>query len=916
MKSLSTNEIRKLFLDYFAAQGHAQVESGSLVPANDPTLMLTNAGMVQFKDTFLGVEQRSYNRATTSQKCMRVSGKHNDLEAVGPSPRHHTFFEMLGNFSFGDYFKKEAIGFAWDLLVNKLELPLERLWFSVYEDDDEAEQLWIEAGATPERVLRFGKKDNWWAMGDTGPCGPCSEIHFYWGDLAEQVPDGVNKDDEYLEIWNLVFMQFDQKASGEMVPLPAPSVDTGLGLERLASILQGKDNNYDTDAFTPMMDRIQSLLGHSAAQRAEHLYRYRAIADHSRAVTFLIGDGVLPGNEGRSYVLRMILRRAARFGKLIGFEEPFLSQIADTVVEEMGDHYSDLPQKRDFILQAIYDEEVRFHRTLNTGLAMLDELIEKLRAEGATTIDGRDAFYLWDTFGFPVDITKDVAEEVGLQVDEAGFRVALNEQKEKSRATAQDKTALDVSVYGRLLQQIQQAGLVGPNGVEHLIYKDVAEADTTVAGIILDGEIVEEAHAGAHVEIVLPETPFYVESGGQVSDTGELYYFPADMEQPVWSVEIHDTRRPIPGLIVHLGTVKNGTLRTGDAVTAAIDSDRRWDIMRNHTATHVLHAALRQYLGNHVHQAGSLVEPGRLRFDFTHSRPVSKEELAQLERRANEIVLANYDVNTRWTSYKRAVEEGAMALFGEKYGDEVRVVSFGEDQAPNPPAGHSADSADATGDAVSMELCGGTHVYSTAEIGNFRIVSEASVAAGVRRIEVITGRAAEGWIEERLQLLQQAADTLRTRPDTLESALRQLSEQNQQLQREVGQLRQKLAQQDTQGLVDQAVQVKDVAVLAIEVSAQDVDGMRQISDMLRDQLGSSVIVVGAVVEKRPQLVASVTQDLTGRGIHAGRLMRDIAKLIGGGGGGSAHMAQAGGKDRERLADALRTVPEWVEQSLQ
>jgi alanyl-tRNA synthetase len=469
MKALSTNDIRKLYLDYFEAHGHTQVESSNLVPVNDPTLMFVNAGMVQFKDVFLGVEKRPYTRATTCQKILRVSGKHNDLEAVGPSPRHHTFFEMLGNFSFGDYFKPEAIGFAWDLLINKLDLPLERLWFSVYEDDDEAEQLWIEAGAPPDRVLRFGKKDNWWAMGDTGPCGPNTEIHFYWGDLAKQDAAGVNQDDEYLEIWNLVFMQYDQKASGELVPLPATGVDTGLGLERLASILQGKDNNYDTDAFSPMMDRIQALLGHSQVQREEHLFRYRAIADHSRSVTFLIGDGVLPGNEGRSYVLRMILRRAARFGKLIGFEEPFLSQIADTVIEEMGDHYTDLPQKRDFILQTIYDEEVRFHRTLNVGITMLDGLIERIRHQESPRIEGRDAFYLWDTFGFPIDLTKDVAEEHGVQVDEAGFRAALDEQKEKSRATAQEKIAQDVSVYGRLLAHMQASGVVGNQGVEHLM---------------------------------------------------------------------------------------------------------------------------------------------------------------------------------------------------------------------------------------------------------------------------------------------------------------------------------------------------------------------------------------------------------------------------------------------------------------
>ncbi len=453
MKQLATNEIRQYWLEYFRERGHVTVSSSSLVPDNDPTLLLINAGMNQFKDVFLGMEKRDYNRAATAQKCMRVSGKHNDLENVGPSPRHHTFFEMLGNFSFGDYFKREAIEFAWDLLVNKLELPLERLWFTVYTEDEEAERLWIEVGAAPERVLRFGKKDNWWAMGETGPCGPCSEIHYYWGDLDKQVADGVNKDDEYLEIWNLVFMQFDAKADGELVPLPRPSVDTGAGLERLASILQGKDNNYDTDAFTPIMEYIQEAARQSNQERQEHLIRYRAIADHARACTFLIGDGVLPGNEGRQYVLRMILRRAARFGKIIGFEEPFLAGVANVVIDEMGQHYTDLPAKREYILQVITDEEERFQRALTNGLRIMDTLMAELRAEGRTEIPGRDAFHLWDTYGFPIDLTRDVAQDNGFTVDEAGFRAAMAEQKDKSRATVVEKVGPDVAVYAEVLQE-------------------------------------------------------------------------------------------------------------------------------------------------------------------------------------------------------------------------------------------------------------------------------------------------------------------------------------------------------------------------------------------------------------------------------------------------------------------------------
>ncbi len=899
MKRLSTNEIRQDFLDYFQANGHAIVDSASLVPHNDPTLLLVNAGMVPFKDVFLGVEQRPYKRAVTSQKCMRVSGKHNDLENVGPSPRHHTFFEMLGNFSFGDYFKRQAIEYAWDLLVNRWQLPIERLWFTVFENDDESEKLWIDAGAAPERILRFGKKDNWWAMGDTGPCGPNSEIHYYWGDLATQHAEGVNYDDEYLEIWNLVFMQFDQKPDGQMVPLPAPGVDTGAGLERLASIMQGKDNNYDTDAFAPIMERIQQLLGQSDEHRRQNLARYRAIADHSRAMTFLIADGVLPGNEGRSYVLRMILRRAARFGKLLGFEQPFLAQIAAVVIEQMGGHYADLRAKQSFIQQAITEEEERFQRTLNAGLSILDDLMTQLRGDGLSVIPGDRAFHLWDTYGFPLDLTRDVAAEQGFTVDEAGFHVALAEQKDRSRATVQEKTAKDVSVYGALLADLQREGQLGPEGVKHLIYENLAEIDTTVIGLLADGVRAQEANAGAQVEIVLPETPFYYESGGQISDTGEIYYFPDDMDMPAWSVQVTDTRRRIPGLIVHIGEVTAGTVCVGDPAVGVIDTERRWDIMRNHTATHVLHAALRERLGEHVHQAGSLVAPERLRFDFTHSQPVSKAELAEIERRSNAVILANYPVNTRWTSYTRAVEEGAMALFGEKYGDEVRVVSFGEDE----------------GEGVSMELCGGTHVDSTAEIGNFRILSEGGVAAGIRRVEVATGRAAEELVERRLHTVARTAELLHAAPDNVAEAVEQLQAQNQQLQRELAQANQQLALSQTQNLLDQTVQVHGVSVLAVQIDAADADTMRQVTDWLRDKLGSSVVVVGAVIGERPQLVAAVTPDLTKRGMHAGNLVKAIAPLIGGGGGGAAHMAQAGGKDAGKLPAALQRVPAWVEENL-
>lgn len=897
MKYLTTNQIRQYFLDFFHQRGHEIVPSSSLVPENDPTLLLTNAGMNQFKDVFLGLEKRPYKRAATVQKCMRVSGKHNDLENVGPSPRHHTFFEMLGNFSFGDYFKKEAIRFAWELLVEELELPLERLWFTVYEEDDEAERFWIETGADPSRVLRFGKSDNWWSMGDVGPCGPCSEIHYYWGDLEKQSAAGVNNSDEYLEIWNLVFMQYDAQPDGRLIPLPAPSVDTGAGLERLASILQGKDNNYDTDAFMPIMNRIQQLAGHTAAQRQEHLFRYRAIADHARACTFLIGDGVLPGNEGRQYVLRMILRRAARFGKIIGFERPFLAQVADAVIQEMGGHYTDLIPKRDYIMQTITDEEERFHRTLNNGLRILDEIMERMRAEERTQISGQEAFFLWDTFGFPIDLTRDVAKDNGFTVDEEGFRKALAEQKEKSRATAIEKVAPDVKPYVEHFRKLQEQGVIDPAGVRYRIYEDLAEVNTSVAALFVDGEPVEEANAGQEVEILLPETVFYVEAGGQVSDTGEIYYWPENLSEPVWSVQVTAMRRPIPGLILHGGRVTSGTVKVGDPAVAVIDTERRWDIMRNHTATHILHAVLRERMGKHVHQAGSLVAPDRLRFDFTYGQPLSDEDIAAIERRANEIVLQNYPVNTRWTTYNQAISEGVTALFTEKYGDEVRVVSFGEEEG------------------ISAELCGGTHVDSTAEVGSFRIVSEGSVAAGVRRIEAVTGRAAEALIEERLHALDTIAEMLHAKPAEATAAVRELLARYQTLQKEAAQLRQKLARQEAEALLQRAERVDGFAVLAVRVPAEDVETLRQMTDWFRDKLGSSVVAVGAVIDDKPLIVAAVTEDLVQRGMHAGNLVRDAAKLMGGGGGGRPTLAQAGGRDSTKLEEALQSIAKWVKTNL-
>ena len=898
MKSLSTYEIRRLFLEYFQELNHQIVDSSSLVPVDDPTLMFVNAGMVQFKDVFLGLEKRDYRRATTSQKCLRVSGKHNDLENVGPSPRHHTFFEMMGNFSFGDYFKRDAIQFAWNLLVHELGLSLERLWFSVYTDDDEAEELWQSVGAPPERILRFGKKDNWWEMGDVGPCGPCSEVHYYWGDLESQNADGVNVDDEYLEIWNLVFMQYEQREpDGDLIPLPRPSVDTGAGLERIASILQGKDNNYDTDAFAPLLDRIQELLGHSDAQRQQHLVGYRVIADHGRAVTFLISDGVMPGNEGRDYVVRMILRRAARFGKRIGFEKPFLAEICRIVIAGYGAHYTALEANQAFILQTVTAEEERFQRALNTGLSLLDGLMERLRAGDGRVIPGEDAFRLWDTYGFPLDITRDVAQENGFSVDDAGYQAALEQQRQQSGSDQQGQAA-DLSLYVTLLADLRGRGLLDADGVRHLIYDNVEDTDTSVIGLVKDGRAVSEAHAGDEVEVILPETPFYVESGGQVSDSGEIEYFPQDMERPIWSVSVRSARRPIPGLIVHVGEVSSGTVQVDDPAYALIDTERRWDIMRNHTATHLLHSKLRAQLGQHVRQRGSLVAPDRLRFDFSHTQPLQAQQLTAIEQATNAAVLANYPVGDRWTGFDRAVAEGALAFFEEKYGDTVRVISIGEGE-----------------DVFSQELCGGTHVGTTGEIGPFIITSEGSSAAGVRRIEALTGRAAQELLADRLAALSAVAASLRVQPEQTVDAVQRLQEQNRQLERQLERLQGQIARQQSENLLNNAVRLNSLAVLAEQVDASDVETLRQMTDWFRDKLGSSVVVLGSIINGRPMLVAAATDDAIAKGIHAGNLVRDAAKIVGGGGGGRPNMAQAGGRHADKLPEALGQVAGWVEEKL-
>lgn len=913
---LTSQQIRKTFLDYFKRRKHTVVASSSLIPVGDPTLLFTNAGMVQFKDTFLGLEKRDYVRATTAQKCMRVSGKHNDLENVGPSPRHHTFFEMLGNFSFGDYFKKEAIEYAWDLLVNHLELDPARLWFTVFEGDDEvpadeeAAELWVKVGAPPERIRRFGRKDNFWQMGETGPCGPCSEIHYYLGPHPKNPKynrvEYVNGDgDEQVEIWNLVFMQFNRFQDGEvfkLTPLPKPSVDTGSGMERLTMALQAKPSTYDTDLFKPVLERTRKLLGHDKATMEKRITSYRVIADHSRAVAFLTADGVIPGNEGRNYILRLILRRAARHGQMLGFAEPFLTQVLPTVIEVMGDHYPELVKRRDAIMKITLQEEERFQKTLKSGSAMLEDLVADLKAKGKTQIPGEQAFKLHDTYGFALELTRDYAREFGMTVDEAGFRQAMAEQAERSRATSKIGVVDDKGeqLYRDVLDELVASERVDSSGVAHDPYSGT-ELETTVASFLRDGNLTDQVKVGDQVEVILPQTCFYVESGGQVSDVGRIVKYAgvadgAEIEDAnvEWAIAITDMRKPIPGLIVHVGKVVKGNPRVGDAVVAEVDRLRRWDIMRNHTATHLLHRELRYVLGEHVQQAGSLVAPDRFRFDFAHNAMVTQDELDRIEEMVNDAILADLPVAPFEMSYKDATAGGAMALFTEKYGDRVRVMKIGDPKKP-----------------FSQELCGGTHVSRTSQIGSFHILSESSVGAGLRRIEATTGRGVSKLLAEGLGRLERTAAYLRVSPEQVDHKVLELMSEREAQQKEIERLRRELAMREVDKLLDQVHQVNGVSVLSAQVEAANADMLREIGDWLKSKLGSGVIVLGAVIEDKPSLIVMVTPDLVAKGYDAVQIIRPIAKIVGGGGGGRATLAQAGGKDAMLLPEAIAQAASLV-----
>ncbi len=915
MKIMTGAEIRQSFLDFFASKGHLIVPSASLVPVGDPTLLLTNAGMNQFKNIFLGLEEPRSRRVADVQKCMRVSGHLNDLEAVGPSPYHHTFFEMLGNWSFGDYYKKEAIGWAWELVTEWWGMEKDRLWATVFADDEgnlpsdeEAYGYWLsETDVRRDHVLYFGRKDNFWSMGPTGPCGPCSEIHYDRGPEycdKKDVPGHVcqvNGDcARFLEIWNLVFIQYDRDAEGVLHDLPARHIDTGLGLERVTTLSQGVVANYDNDLFTPILCRVQELLGHSDAERQQQVVPYRVIADHGRAITFLVGDGVIPGNEGRNYVLRMILRRAARFGRKIGFAGPFLGEVAQVVIDHYGDHYRELRQRREFILNVIRQEEERFQRTLDVGLALLDQVMDDLRGQGETVIPGADAFRLYDTYGFPLDLTRDVAAERGFTVDEQGFAAALEEQRARGRAAQQFllPDSQEIGLYLRLLEDLKAQGRLGPDGVEHP-YDETVDLETIVLALVRNGELVDRVKEGDEVEVVLAATPFYVESGGQVSDTGILARYVGEEETPRWEIEVVDMAQPVPGLIVHKGKVLGGQPRVEDPVWALVDAARRMDIARNHTATHLLHSELRYILGEHVQQAGSLVAPDRLRFDFTHGAMLTQEQLDAVEQSVNDAILANYPLDVEHTTYHQAVSAGAMALFGEKYGEQVRVIKIGWPDEP-----------------FSQELCGGTHVQQTGDIGLFHIISETSVGAGVRRIEAVTGRAAQQLVQKRLAVLDAAAVHLGSPPEEVDRAVLRLLAQLHEQQKTIADLRRELARLEVEALLHKVQQVAGAQVLAARTQAADVDTLREMTDWLRNRLGSVIVVLGTVINDRPSFVAAVTPDLVERGIKAGDVIKQVARVVGGGGGGRPTLAEAGGRDPGRLDEALALVPKVVREALE
>lgn len=875
--SKSTAEIRQAFLDFFHSKGHQVVASSSLVPHNDPTLLFTNAGMNQFKDVFLGLDKRNYSRATTSQRCVRAGGKHNDLENVGYTARHHTFFEMLGNFSFGDYFKHDAIQFAWELLTSEkwFALPKERLWVTVYESDDEAYEIWEkEVGIPRERIIRIGDNkgapyasDNFWQMGDTGPCGPCTEIFYDHGDHIWGGPPGSPEEDgdRYIEIWNIVFMQFNRQADGTMEPLPKPSVDTGMGLERIAAVLQHVNSNYDIDLFRTLIQAVAKVTGATDLSNKS----LRVIADHIRSCAFLIADGVMPSNENRGYVLRRIIRRAVRHGNMLGAKETFFYKLVGPLIDVMGSAGEDLKRQQAQVEQVLKTEEEQFARTLERGLALLDEELAKLSGD---TLDGETAFRLYDTYGFPVDLTADVCRERNIKVDEAGFEAAMEEQRRRAR---------EASGFGADYNAMIRVDSASEfKGYDHL------ELNGKVTALFVDGKAVDAINAGQEAVVVLDQTPFYAESGGQVGDKGEL-------KGANFSFAVEDTQK-YGQAIGHIGKLAAGSLKVGDAVQADVDEARRARIRLNHSATHLMHAALRQVLGTHVSQKGSLVNDKVLRFDFSHNEAMKPEEIRAVEDLVNAQIRRNLPIETNIMDLEAAKAKGAMALFGEKYDERVRVLSMGD---------------------FSTELCGGTHASRTGDIGLFRIISESGTAAGVRRIEAVTGEGAITTVHADSDRLSEVAHLLKGDSNNLADKVRSVLERTRQLEKELQQLKEQAAAQESANLSSKAIDVNGVKLLVSELSGVEPKMLRTMVDDLKNQLGSTIIVLATVVEGKVSLIAGVSKDVTDR-VKAGELIGMVAQQVGGKGGGRPDMAQAGGTDAAALPGALASVKGWVSAKLQ
>ena len=888
---MTGHEIRKKFLDYFKERGHTIVKSSSLIPSADPTLLFTNAGMVQFKDVFLGGEKRDYKRAVSSQKCVRAGGKHNDLEVVGRTARHHTFFEMLGNFSFGDYFKERAIEYGWEFMTEVVKLPKEKLWITVYKDDDEAFKIWNEKiGIPANKIVRLGEKDNFWSMGDTGPCGPCSEIHI---DQGEGIGCGrpecnVECDcDRFMEVWNLVFMQYNRDANGKLTPLPNPSIDTGMGLERLSAVAQKVKSNYDSDLLRPIITYTEGLFEKEYGKDSNMDISFRVIADHSRSMTFLIGDGVMPSNEGRGYVLRRIIRRASRHGRMLGKSEPFLFKTSDVVIDLMKDTYPELLDRREYISKVISTEEERFSNTLDFGMKMLNDMVESLKAKRERLIAGEDAFKLYDTYGFPLDLTEDIAKDSGLAVDSAGFNRAMEVQKERARASWKGSGEEGIkSIYRDIAHKIKGTQSLSKPQRDMFIGYDTLESEGTVLLLIKGNDMVKSASEGEQVEIVFDKTPFYGESGGQVGDTGKI-----------WNDDVHidvtDTKKPLQNLIIHNCIVKKGNIKVGDVITISVSNEKRRATALNHSATHLLHTALRDVLGDHVKQAGSLVAPDRLRFDYTHFSAAALKELRRVEEIVNQKIRENYPVETSVTGLEEAIKKGATALFGEKYGEEVRIVKMGD---------------------YSMELCGGTHVRATGDIGLFKIVHEGSVASGIRRIEALTGEGAYKYVRKEEDSLLEIREVLKSPPQEELTKLKKIMDRNKELERELQKQKEKITKDMSGDTVSEIKDIKGINVISKNLGNFDIKDLRTFVDSTKVRIKSGVVVVGAVTDGKVSLVAGVTKDLTSK-LNAGEIIKQTAVIVDGSGGGRADMAQAGGKNPAKLSEALEKVYEIVEKML-